>query len=332
MTNNKILAVAMLTAVLVTGTFSITHAYSTSGDDKKSKPYDKQYKFYDDDEHDDDKLTICHIPHGNPSNGQTISVSKSALKDHLNHGDSVGTCNSNNAPKNATITLFNAITTDNGATIPSENAFALGITGISNPMFATTYIVPADTPITIQISTPDGFTRVIISGDHCPTVSEFDDGSTTLMLKKDQDLVCTIYYDDNGTQTTPSGPGVIFHFDNQRLKIDSNGLIDPTSTNVCSVTNTAPCLDFDSGILTVVPDLSNVNQQLSDTTVVIFTVIPVGSDTNPTTTPPFTDCIFSSLGKPQGSNLIGFQLACPTLSPSVNSDWNVNYALIETQK
>lgn len=38
-------------------------------------------------------VTICHIPPGNPSNPQTITIATSALPAHLAHGCSVGACN-----------------------------------------------------------------------------------------------------------------------------------------------------------------------------------------------------------------------------------------------
>lgn len=37
-------------------------------------------------------VTICHIPPGNPSNPQTITISTNALAAHLAHGCSVGSC------------------------------------------------------------------------------------------------------------------------------------------------------------------------------------------------------------------------------------------------
>lgn len=40
----------------------------------------------------DAKVTICHIPPGNPGNAHTISVSRNALPAHLAHGDSEGPC------------------------------------------------------------------------------------------------------------------------------------------------------------------------------------------------------------------------------------------------
>ncbi len=40
----------------------------------------------------DGKVVICHIPPGNPSNKHTITISRSALKAHLAHGDTIGLC------------------------------------------------------------------------------------------------------------------------------------------------------------------------------------------------------------------------------------------------
>ena len=39
-----------------------------------------------------DKVTICHIPPGNPSNAHTITIGGSAVKAHLAHGDVKGPC------------------------------------------------------------------------------------------------------------------------------------------------------------------------------------------------------------------------------------------------
>jgi len=42
-----------------------------------------------------DKVQVCHIPPGNPSNFHTITVSQNAVQAHLGHGDLVGACSSN---------------------------------------------------------------------------------------------------------------------------------------------------------------------------------------------------------------------------------------------
>ena len=46
----------------------------------------------------DPKVTICHIPPGNPDNPQTITVSENALPAHLEHGDSLGACPEDPSP------------------------------------------------------------------------------------------------------------------------------------------------------------------------------------------------------------------------------------------
>lgn len=38
------------------------------------------------------KVTICHIPPGNPANAQTLEVAATAVADHLAHGDVLGAC------------------------------------------------------------------------------------------------------------------------------------------------------------------------------------------------------------------------------------------------
>jgi hypothetical protein len=51
---------------------------------------------YADGDNDDDdgngKVTICHIPPGNPDNAHTIRVSEYAVDAHLDHGDYKGEC------------------------------------------------------------------------------------------------------------------------------------------------------------------------------------------------------------------------------------------------
>ncbi len=47
-----------------------------------------------DDEDGDGRVTICHIPPGNPENAHTITVSVKAVPAHLAHGDHCGPCES----------------------------------------------------------------------------------------------------------------------------------------------------------------------------------------------------------------------------------------------
>ncbi|MCZ6651718.1 MAG: hypothetical protein O7D91_01640, partial [Planctomycetota bacterium] len=46
-------------------------------------------------EDSDGRVTICHIPRGNPDNAHTIRVSVKAVPAHLAHGDHCGPCEEN---------------------------------------------------------------------------------------------------------------------------------------------------------------------------------------------------------------------------------------------
>jgi hypothetical protein len=38
------------------------------------------------------KVAVCHIPPGNPANAHTVVVGAPAVRAHLRHGDSLGSC------------------------------------------------------------------------------------------------------------------------------------------------------------------------------------------------------------------------------------------------
>jgi hypothetical protein len=48
------------------------------------------------------KVTICHVPPGNPGNAHTITVGAPAVPAHLAHGDSLGECGGNDDNDNDT--------------------------------------------------------------------------------------------------------------------------------------------------------------------------------------------------------------------------------------
>ena len=60
-----------------------------------SDVFAQEIKLQDEDELEDageDKVTLCHIPPGNPDNKKTITVGASAVEAHLAHGDTLGPC------------------------------------------------------------------------------------------------------------------------------------------------------------------------------------------------------------------------------------------------
>jgi hypothetical protein len=72
MGTRKIIAISLF-AVLLMGIISFDDAFA-------QKPVKEE------------KVTICHIPPGNPDNIRTITVDESAVPAHLAHGDYVGEC------------------------------------------------------------------------------------------------------------------------------------------------------------------------------------------------------------------------------------------------
>lgn len=79
---------------------------SKSDDDKskndESKSDDDSSKSSDDNSKSDGaKVTLCHVPNGNNSNPQTLSVASSAVDSHLNEhaGDYLGACGSSDEDK-----------------------------------------------------------------------------------------------------------------------------------------------------------------------------------------------------------------------------------------
>ena len=57
---------------------------------------DRGGRHHDNGDDNGDKVTICHVPGGNPGNRHTITVGASAWEAHRNHGDTRGACAANN--------------------------------------------------------------------------------------------------------------------------------------------------------------------------------------------------------------------------------------------
>ena len=116
----------------------------------------------------DDKITICHIPPGNPDNPQTIVISESALETHLAHGDTIGPCDGNIVKLSSNIT---------SGTPPLTIYFRIDI-NTSSPI--TTYQMDFDgdgiDPTTIE--DPDNISFTYDQeGIYYPTITVTDDQS-----------------------------------------------------------------------------------------------------------------------------------------------------------
>ena len=84
-------AVLVLSAMLATPWLAAVPAYADgSSNDKCDKKFDDKCK--DKEKKKKGKVTICHVPPGNPDNAHTITVSRNALDAHLDHGGYKGPC------------------------------------------------------------------------------------------------------------------------------------------------------------------------------------------------------------------------------------------------
>jgi hypothetical protein len=101
------------------------------------------------------KITMCHLPPGNPENIQTISIGESAIQAHLDHGDGIGDCENDFA----LITVTKNVVNDND--------------GDKNPSDFTMIVSNSDNEIVTFPGSSSGTTILIPDGDY--SVSEIAD-------------------------------------------------------------------------------------------------------------------------------------------------------------
>jgi hypothetical protein len=101
------------------------------------------------------KVTICHIPNGDPSKAHDITVGASAVQAHLAHGDTVGPCVTGPPPTDtAKITVVKIV---NGPNSPEE--FTICVNTISSTGQST----PATPPC--APGSGSGFTYIVKAGE-----------------------------------------------------------------------------------------------------------------------------------------------------------------------
>jgi len=81
----------------------ITATYDDELDDSGADPVPVEASLFVETDVDEagDKVTLCHVPGGNPDNQHTISVGAPARDAHLAHGDSLGECGEEGDPAGA---------------------------------------------------------------------------------------------------------------------------------------------------------------------------------------------------------------------------------------
>jgi len=117
------------------------------------------------------KVTICHLPPGNPPNFQIISIGISALPAHLAHGDiypvpASGICFV--APTTTAPVGTNPLTVPTTTTIPTTTT-----TSTTVPEETTTTVPPGTTPFTSPTTIPTTTIPGETTTTAPPTVTEF---------------------------------------------------------------------------------------------------------------------------------------------------------------
>lgn len=95
------------------------------------------------------KVTICHIPPGNPGNLNTITISEHALQAHLAHGDFLGDCSAAACPC-MRIPQFNILLANANFCFGSSETIAVSIdpiTETSTPAVALANSSDATEPV-----------------------------------------------------------------------------------------------------------------------------------------------------------------------------------------
>ena len=247
-------------------------------------------------------------------------------------------------PPTALITIYNATTIDNQLSHPSEDDYNLIIDGDDTVLLGVEKEVNANEDVIISIDVPTDFTRVVIVGEGCPDVQEFNpDNSAVVNLVEDQHLKCTIYYDDNGN-ILDNEPGTIFRHDSMQVNMSNNQFGDSCDAiPTVEEKNVTPCIEI---VNTAQQRLLVVDSALvSDTTIVLFSITEDGKiDATPEEAAPVPICNIEVIVRhnlPENfflkddddtfptdpSENLGFLLNCGNLDAS--KVYNVNYAMID---
>lgn len=151
------------------------------------------------------QIIICHYPPGNPAAYETITVGTPALKAHLDHGDTVGTCptvpaQDKIAPVISGINVTNI--THNSATIvwstneSSDSQVQYGLTvnytnstALNTSMVASHLVVLSDlSPFTIyhyRVKSKDATGNLTVSEDHTFTTNALSTDTTSPSVPTD---------------------------------------------------------------------------------------------------------------------------------------------------
>ena len=90
-------------------------------------------------------VTLCHTPPGSTGNKQTISVGGTAVKEHLDHGDTVGACGGANTDRTAPVI--------SGVTVSSVGTTTAQVRWNTNELAQSSFWFGIVSPLDISTST-----------------------------------------------------------------------------------------------------------------------------------------------------------------------------------
>jgi hypothetical protein len=196
----------------------------------------------------DPKITICHLPPGNPENIQTISVGPSAIQSHLDHGDLVGDCENNFG----VITVIkNVVNDDDGEKTASD--FTMIVTDSENDIVTfpgsssgTTLLLPHGSYSVSEIpdvvyswSGSDECSGTVGSGDvlTCTITNDDIDFTNSASLT----VIKTVINNDGGNKTAFDFTMIVNATNpSQSSFVGSNGTVVSIDPGLYNVTETGP--------------------------------------------------------------------------------------------
>ena len=228
------------------------------------------------------------------------------------------TCEDKKQKSTGTITVRKAITNDNGGTKEAKD-FVITLNDVETgdiietlvqedldvPIFTAT--VPAGTYKLSETGT-EGYDIVLIAGDtYCPSMVD-----EPFTIKKNKNLSCTIYNDDNGDGTS-GGDGIFFVRNSISFTGTDNGDCEFADDKITN----SPCLKRDGSSLFIAdPTLDDPVKALLS--IITFTLIEKGESGLSAPV-----CLF--LGLTEMNSVKGFSYDCTIQK---GSNYNANYAII----
>ncbi len=292
-------------------------------------------------------ITMTVFDVNDPNNGYSLEVTDGTIGGDTSIPEfEPNSCEDEKKKSTGTITVRKALTNDSGGEAKFED-FEIKVTNVNtndDPFVLDPFEiepgmfdysinvkdVPAGT-YTLSETVVQGYTTVLIAGDTgCPSMVNEE-----FTIKKNKNLSCTIYNDDDGTGDNGEiEPGNVFHVGTAKFDNESGDVVGSCDIEDLEL----PCMFVDGmRLINIVPALES--GQVGISTLVLFSTVALGNDFDVDTGLWDTTvedpnglalCSFVGLGTLNDPNMLpSFKFECNNLS-SASGEYRISYALIET--